>query len=150
MTAITTREELDRELGMDELAQEEPGQQFDFAGRPVPLEGPPPSPSPDVWQIPGPRDGVTYSASEVAEISGTKLSTVRAWISRGLAVGSGWVRLRTLRVPRGRITPAALCEFLAAVNDVDVRIHHNDHDEHDVRQTALRGERQGGSQKAEV
>ena len=78
---------------------------------------------PDVWQIPGPRSGAAYSQAEVAEIYGVALATVRDWVSRGRQVGGRRVRLRTLNVPRGRITPEDLERFMGAVNGNGV--HHD-------------------------
>lgn len=70
------------------------------------------------WFISPPADGCSYRAAEVAGLLDVRLATVRDWISRGV----GGVRLRTLRVPRGRVAPADLCAFLSAVNGREVRL----------------------------
>jgi hypothetical protein len=78
------------------------------------------------WLIPGPIDRIAYSAQEIADMFGKKLLTIRHWIVVGLKPADGdsdaLVRLQTLRMPRGRITPAALCAFLGAVNGVRVKV----------------------------
>lgn len=75
-----------------------------------------------MWQIPPPAEGATYSAADVARITGVSEATVRGWVCRGLKVSGGEVKLQTLRAPRGRITPAALCVFLETVNGVKVLV----------------------------
>ncbi len=81
-------------------------------------------PRDDLWLIPPPQAGRTYSAEEVASLAGVQLSTVRWWVSRGRRTPDGErVHLKTLEAPRGRITPQALCAFLSKVNGIEVRLH---------------------------
>lgn len=57
-------------------------------------------------------DQALFTQGEVARLCGVKLATVRGWVSRGIRR----IRLRTLRVPRGRIAPGDLREFLVLLN----------------------------------
>jgi len=79
------------------------------------------APSPPVWTIPGPR-GSAYTRAEAAEAVGVPAPTIGNWISRGRRAEGRLVRLRTLRAPRGRIAPQALCQFLGAVNGLRVEV----------------------------
>ena len=94
------------------------------------------------WLIPPPEEGLTYSIAEVAALLDCAYGTVKRWIARGVHVGRGQlvsglrsrsdcfggvgagrvVKLLSLRAPRGRITPAALCAFLEAVNGCEVAV----------------------------
>jgi hypothetical protein len=73
---------------------------------------------PAVAVAPRPRSGLVYSQAELAEICECKISTVRDWVARGVKAGHGMVKLETVRVPRGGVTPGALAEFLTRVNGV--------------------------------
>jgi len=72
--------------------------------------------------LPAPREGITYSQGEVAELCGVALTTVTDWACRGVICDGDCVRLPTMRVPRGHVAPGALAVFLEAVNDVKVKI----------------------------
>jgi transposase len=65
---------------------------------------------------------MSYSKAEVGAIAGVSVATTKGWVSRGRTSGGGKVRLRTLRAPRGKVSPGALCSFLAAVNGIPVRV----------------------------
>lgn len=84
-----------------------------------------PEPQIGAWIIPAPApEHGTYSQREVATLCAVALATVRNWISRGINVPGhvAAVRLRTLRRPKGRILPSALCEFLSSVNEITVTV----------------------------
>ena len=76
----------------------------------------------DTLFIPPPADGVTYTAGEVAEMFGYKVSGVKDLIARGRLVDGERLYLRPLRIPRGRISPGELCSFLGAVNGIRVEV----------------------------
>lgn len=79
--------------------------------------------SPPTWEISPPSNGaLVYTVDEVAAITGAARTTVLGWVSRGLRVGGRPVKLHSLRVPRGRIAPGALCAFLGAVNGIQVTV----------------------------
>ncbi len=64
--------------------------------------------------IPAPMDGVTYTYSEVAAFCGCARGTICGWVAkRGL---------KSLKLPKGHISPGALCAFLEEANDVSVSI----------------------------
>ena len=75
-----------------------------------------------VWCISPPADGSSYSRDEVAALVPTSRRAVEHWIQDGVC----GVRLRSLRVPRGRIAPADLCEFLSVVNEMKVEVKEED------------------------
>jgi hypothetical protein len=70
------------------------------------------------WKLPAPASGGTYTQTELAALLNVKVCTVRDWVARG----NRGIRLQTLRAPRGRLTPGAVCEFLEAVNGIEVGI----------------------------
>ena len=73
-------------------------------------------------RIPGPANGMWYSAPEVAELLGRSKKTIRDWIATGLMRHGQRVKLRSMRVPRGCISPAELCRFLEAINEQKVEV----------------------------
>ena len=76
-----------------------------------------------VMTIPPPANGTHYTQDDVARIQGVSRHTVASWTQRGVSAGpKGTVRLRTLRTPRGRVAPAALCEFLGTLNGMVVEV----------------------------
>jgi hypothetical protein len=123
MSPITTPEELEalRRRYAPAGEEREPAVAQDHSGPPAGTHLAPEPPR-AVWWLPRPRSGAAYTVAEVAELTGAAEATVRTWISRGLEVGYGNVRLRTLRAPRGRIAPGSLCRFLATVNGLDVEL----------------------------
>ena len=70
------------------------------------------------WRLPAPASGGTYTQTELAALLNVKVCTVRDWVARG----QRGIKLQTLRAPRGRVTPAAVCVFLEAVNGIEVGI----------------------------
>jgi len=70
------------------------------------------------WLISPPADGNAYTRDEVARLADVSHSTLRSWIRDGIK----GVRLQSLRVPRGRIAPPDLCEFLSRVNGLAVEV----------------------------
>jgi len=120
---ITTREELDRLAARTTLALASATGPEDPVAPPEGMDRPgqaPLGPARSVWTIPPPSQGATYTARDVAALAGVAEATVRGWIARGVRVGGQCVRLASLRAPRGRIAPSALCEFLALANGCDV------------------------------
>ena len=88
-----------------------------------PLDAEPVDGEKAVWFIPRPEDGMAYTRGELARLCGIQPQTVQVWMSRGLKAPDGrMAKLESLRVPRGRITPAALCRFWGLVNGVTVRM----------------------------
>jgi len=75
-----------------------------------------------VWLLTPPADGDSYSRDEVMTITASSRRAVEHWIQDGVC----GVRLRSLRVPRGRIAPGDLCEFLSVVNGMKVKIRDKD------------------------
>lgn len=110
---ITTKEELRALQPTDSSLQPEQGGETP--------EGV--SPCPSVLRIPAPPDGGPfYTRAQAAAALKIKPITLYGWISPGLLVKGQRMKLETLRAPRGRISPAALCAFLGAVNGVEVRL----------------------------
>ena len=73
-------------------------------------------PTPEPLTLPAPAIGCVYTIAEVAGVFNCRPATVYGWIARGRAVTGRPVRLRRLRVPKGRIAPGDLAAFLEAVN----------------------------------
>jgi len=94
------------------------------AVRPVKVPQTPYQFPPEIWFIPPPADGVTYTIDEIASMLGYKPSAVKDLIARGRLVDGEQVRLHTLRIPRGRIAPNELCSFLSSINGIRVEVAH--------------------------
>ena len=72
--------------------------------------------------LPAPQDGRFFTHAEIAGMFGRKRTVVQGWVSYGVRAVTGQrVRLRTLTVPRGRVTASDLAAFLGTVNGVEVR-----------------------------
>jgi len=71
-------------------------------------------------ELPPPTQGEFYRQAEIAGILGVEPATVGSWAHKGIRGGE--LRLRTLRFPQGRVSPALLCAFLSAANGVEVVI----------------------------
>jgi hypothetical protein len=97
-------------------------------GGPIPRDGEPTGPRPicDLTHQRSrrPRRGYNPRGRMAVEEAGRSDgdSIPRGAVGRGQLVAGRVVKLLSLRAPRGRITPAALCAFLEAVNGCEVEV----------------------------